>query len=162
MYREQSIRVTRALARGKGPEQVGQGQEVSLLTKWVSAHHLIMVDHHPSYGLRSVFRPISKLFYGNRPRSASGWPLLDHEEVWKRIGTDGKPVGKPVCITSHIYADRCQVEEVIAAIEKLGFAIIVRSREESWYYPGSTTLVEIWAPGESPLAQQEVSHGTAR
>lgn len=67
----------------------------------------------------------------NMLNSSTTWD--DHVDVWHRGG-------KPVVYTSHPYGDPPPgVLESIA--ERFALTVEVRPPSESWYYPGSTSLV---------------------
>lgn len=68
----------------------------------------------------------------------TGWQ--DHGELWVRDG-------RPVVYVSQPYGIRAEGVQHLAALRaERGFDIRVDT--DSWHFPGSTLLIEVWAPGE--------------
>ena len=84
------------------------------------------------------------------PVPGASLDLLDHAEAWGRPGSRGL-----VCVTAHIYTPNMDASQCVAVLRAWGFMVRISPREEmrSWYYPEGAHFVEVWVPGERPLAR---------
>jgi len=67
--------------------------------------------------------------------------LLDHFEVWHR----GNPQ-RPVMATGHVYGDPTMEECSVRRLVHAGYVVRIGTELESWYWPGRTRLIQVWAP----------------
>ncbi len=70
--------------------------------------------------------------------------LLDHVHSWTRNG-------QVVCVTLQPYLPAFRSgggRAALGALRDLGLTVRERGVSASWWNPGQTILIEVWAPGE--------------
>lgn len=111
------------------------------LADWVRGNGLRKSRRYPSlYNLTHQRRPRCPWDEGHVHDDA--YPAFDHMTLWTRNG-------KPAVLTSHPYPVSGEfLLELLEKCKALGVTVYVSPC--SWYFPGATLLIEMWAPAAEP------------
>ena len=135
----------------KHPEP-GRVMACAVADRWKQA----WVDRYglkESGGAVSFARLVGRRRHANSlPRRRSDRPPLyppccDHPTLWLR---DGKPA---VFVSQPYHLNNDELHKLMGLCTAWG--VTLRISTWSWYFPGSTFLVEMWAPGVDPSIRKE-------